>query len=86
MILVHDVEDLDNWLKHKAERAEGFANMGAKDVVDHVAHDGSKTVAIAANADDVEAIVAATFSPPPELLDAMQRQGVIPPVKIFVQR
>jgi len=86
VVVVHDVEDVDNWLRNKAERADVISAMGAKDVVDHVAQDGSRTVAITADADDVDAIVAATGSPGPELMDAMQRHGVIPPVKIFVER
>jgi hypothetical protein len=86
IVVVHDVEDVDNWLTHKSERADVIANMGAKDVVDYVALDGSKTVAITADGDDVDGIVAATASPGPELMDAMQRHGVVPPVKIFVAK
>jgi hypothetical protein len=86
IVVVHDVEDVDNWSKHKAERADAIASMGATDVVDHVAQDGTKTVAITANADDVDAMLAATASPGPELMDAMQRHGVVPPLKIFVER
>jgi len=84
--VVHDVGDVDTWLNHKAERADAIGNMGAKNVVDHVAQDGSKSVAIAADADDVDAILSATASPGPELMDAMQRHGVIPPLKIFVEK
>jgi hypothetical protein len=84
IVVIHDVQDLDDWLKYKTERADVLATTGVTDVVDHVAHDGSKTVAITANSDDVDAIVAATASPAPELMDAMQRHGVIPPLKIFV--
>jgi hypothetical protein len=86
IVVVHDVEDVENWLKHKAERADVITKMGAKNVVDHVAQDGSKTVAITADGDDVDAIVAATASPGPELMDAMQRHGVVPPVKFFVEK
>ena len=85
IVVVHDVEDVDNWLKHKAERAEAIGNMGARDVVDYVAEDGSKTVAITAQGDDAEAMAAATASPGPELMEAMQRHGVVPPVRIFVE-
>ena len=85
IVLIHDVQDVEHWLKHKAERADAIANMGATDVVDHVAQDGSKTVAITANSDDVDAIVTATATPAPELMDAMQRHGVVPPVKVFVE-
>jgi hypothetical protein len=39
--------------------------MGGRHVVDHVAHDGSNRVAISAEIDDVEAMLAAIASPPP---------------------
>jgi hypothetical protein len=86
IVVVHDVEDVDNWLRHKSERADAITNMGATNVVDYVAHDGSKTVAISAEGEDVDAFAAATASPGPELMDAMQRHGVLPPVKFFVER
>lgn len=86
IVVVHDVEDVDNWLKYKAERADAIANMGATDVVDHVAQDGSRTVAVTAHADDVESVLAATGSPGPELMEAMQRHGVVPPLRIFVEK
>lgn len=85
IVVVHDVEDVGNWLENKAERADAIAKMGATNVVDHVAQDGSKTVVITANTDDVDAVASATASPGPELLDTMQRHGVVPPVKIFVE-
>jgi flavin-dependent dehydrogenase len=86
IVVVHDVEDVDKWLSHKAERAGAIASMGATSVVDCVAQDGSKTVAVTADVQDVEAVVAATASPGPELMDAMQRHGVRPPVTIFVEK
>jgi len=86
IVVVHDVEDVDNWLTYQSERANVIANLGATNVVDYVAQDGSKTVAITADGEDVEAIAAATAAPGQELMDAMQRHGVIPPVKFFVER
>jgi hypothetical protein len=61
----------------------GHVINDAKNVVDHVAQDGRKTVAITADGDDVDAIVAATASPGPELMDAVQRHGVIPTRQVF---
>ena len=60
--------------------------MGGTDVVDYVATDGSKKVAVSAETDDVEAFLAVIASPPPELLAAMERHGVIPPLTTYVER
>ena len=86
LVITHDVADVDTWLTFKSERADAISGMGATNVVDHVAHDGSKTVAVSAETDDVEAILAAIASPPPELLAAMERHGVIPPFTAYVER
>lgn len=86
IVIVHDVADVDTWLTFKAERADAIGGMGGRLVVDHVAHDGSKTVAISAETDDVEVILAAIAAPPPELAAVMERHGVIPPLTVFVER
>jgi hypothetical protein len=86
MVITHDVADVDTWLKFKSERADAISGMGGSHVVDHVAHDGTNRVAVAAETDDVEAILAAIASPPPELLSAMDKHGVIPPLTVFVER
>ena len=54
--------------------------------VDHVAQDGSNKIAISAHTDDVDALVAAMASPPPEVLARMQEHGVIPPLTVYVER
>lgn len=86
IVAIHDVGDIDTWLKGKAERADAIATMGGRDVRDHVAQDGSKTIAITAEVEDVDAMIAQLASPAPELMDAMQRHTVVPPVKVFVER
>ncbi|HUY16196.1 MAG TPA: hypothetical protein VMV11_01405 [Acidimicrobiales bacterium] len=86
MIITHGVADVDTWLSFKAERAEAIAAMGASQIVDLVAEDGSNAVAISANVDDVAAVLAATSSPSPELGAAMGRHGVLPPLTIYVER
>ena len=55
-------------------------------MVDHVAADGSKNIAISMNVADTGAFQAALASPPPELAAAMQRHGVIPPVTVHVEK
>jgi len=86
MIITHNVVDVDRWIGFKEERAGSIGAMGGSNVVDHVAHDGSNAVAIAANVDDVDAIMAGLASPPPELHDAMERHGVLPPLAVYIER
>jgi hypothetical protein len=86
IVITHDVADVDVWLQGKSERADAIGGMGGTNVVDHTAHDGSKKVAVSAETDDVEAMLAAIASPPPELLAAMERHGVIPPLTTYVER
>ena len=84
IVITHDVADVDAWLQGKSERADAIGGMGGTNVVDHVAHDGSNKVAVSAEVDDVDAFLAAIASPPPELLAAMERHGVIPPLMTYV--
>jgi hypothetical protein len=55
-------------------------------VVDHVAHDGSNSIAISADMTDVDAALAVLASPPPELGAVMEKHGVLPPVVVFVAK
>ncbi|HET7720850.1 MAG TPA: hypothetical protein VFK43_12855, partial [Acidimicrobiales bacterium] len=59
IVAVHDVVDIDNWLSFKSERADAIAALGGANVVDHVAQDGRNTVAVAADVDDPEGLLAA---------------------------
>ena len=86
VILTHAVADVERWLAFKGERAASIGAMGGSNVVDHVAADGSKTVAISMDVADMGAIQAGLASPPPELASAMQRHGVIPPVTAHIEK
>jgi hypothetical protein len=86
MITVHEVEDVATWLSHKQARAEAVESIGGRDVVDHVALDGSKTVAITYEVDDVDATMARMEVPSAELEAEMHRHGVIPPMRVFVEK
>ena len=85
VVITHGVADVDKWLGFKAERAEAIAGLGGSDVVDHVAHDGSNQIAVSANVTDVDGIMAALASPPPELAAAMEKHGVLPPLVVYVE-
>ena len=86
IVITHDVADVDNWLQYKSERADAVGGMGGSNVVDLVAHDGTKNVAISVEIDDVDAMMAAIASPPPELAGTLERHGVIPPFTVYVER
>lgn len=86
IVVTHGVLDVDKWLQFKSERADAIAALGGRDVKDHVAQDGSSTVAVTAEVDDVEQLMAALSSPPPEVKATMEEHGVIPPLAIYVER
>jgi hypothetical protein len=86
IIVTHSVADVDKWLQFKAERADALGSLGGSNVVDLVAQDGSSTVAVAADVSDVDGVMAALSSPPPEVGEIMERHGVIPPLAIYVEQ
>jgi hypothetical protein len=86
VVITHDVADVDTWLTFTSERADAIGGMGGTNVVEHVARDGSNAVALSVELDDVDAMLAAIASPPPELLAAMERHGVVPPLTVYVER
>ncbi len=86
MVITHKVEDVEKWLKGKVERAEAIAHLGGKNVVDHVASDGSNNVAVTADVSDPAALTAALASPSPELSTAMASHGVVPPLTLHVEK
>jgi ABC-type Fe3+ transport system substrate-binding protein len=86
VVLTHAVQDVERWLTFMGARAASIGAMGGSNVVDHVAADGSKTVAISMDVADMGAMQAGLASPPPELAAAMQRHGVIPPVTAHIEK
>jgi hypothetical protein len=86
VVITHNVVDVDKWLQFKSERADAIAALGGSDVVDHVAQDGSNTVAVATTVDDAAGLMAVLSSPPPEVGAIMERHGVRPPLTIYVEQ
>lgn len=86
IVAIHGVVDVAKWLEFKSERADAVAALGGSNVVDHVAQDGSNAVAVTADVSDVEGMLAALSSPPPEVGAVMERHGVIPPLTIYVEQ
>ena len=86
IVVIHDVADVAKWLEYKSERADAISTLGGSNVVDHVAQDGANTVAVGADVSDLDGMMAALSSPPPELGAIMQRHGVVPPLTIYVEQ
>jgi len=86
VVVTHNVADVDTWLQFKSERADAITALGGSNVVDHVTQDGSNTVAISTEVHDLDGLMAALSSPPPEVGVMMEKHGVIPPLTIFVEQ
>ncbi len=86
VVITHGVADVDEWLKGKSERAEAIGAMGGSNVVDHVAQDGTKAIAITFDTDDVATVMATIAAPPAEMAATMERHGVVPPLTAYVEK
>jgi hypothetical protein len=85
LVITHAVEDLDRWLAGQSERAAAIESGSGSNVMDYVAADGSKNVAITADVADVAQLESMLASPPPEVLEKMQAHGVVQPITAYVQ-
>jgi quinol monooxygenase YgiN len=83
VVITHAVEDVDRWLKGKAERAAALP--GATDVTDLVAMDGSNHAAVAFGIDDLDSLKAMLSSVPPEMAAQAESHGVIMPMTVYVE-
>jgi hypothetical protein len=53
VVVTHAVVDVARWLEGKTERAAAIESGSGSNVVDHVAQDGSNSVALTADVDDL---------------------------------
>lgn len=83
IVITHEVQDVDRWLRGKAERAAALP--GATDVTDLVAMDGSNHAAVAFDIDDLDALKAVLSSVPPETAAQSESHGVIMPMTAYVE-
>jgi hypothetical protein len=88
IIITHAVADVANWLKpeHKDERHSAIRQMGGSGVRDHVAQDGSNSIALSADIAEVDALLAALASPPDALKALMDKHGVLPPFAVYIEK
>ena len=85
MVVTHAVVEIDRWLQGKAERAEIIGKY-ATNVTDHVAADGSNSVAITADIHDMAGLQELIASPSPEDTAAQERHGVIQPITAYIEK
>ncbi len=83
IVITHAVQDVDRWLRGKAERAAALP--GTTNVTDLVALDGSKQAGVAFEFDDVDALTAMLSSMPPEVAAQAESHGVIMPMTVYVE-
>lgn len=83
IVITHAVQDVDRWLKSKAERAAALP--GATGVIDLVAMDGSNQAVVVFDVDDLDALKAMLSSVPPEVAAQAESHGVIMPMTVYVE-
>jgi len=86
VVITHNVSDIAKWLQFKSDRADAITAMGGSNVVDLVAQEGTNTVAVSAEVDDVAGMMAVLSSPPPEVEALMQSHGVLPPLAFYAEQ
>lgn len=85
VVVTHAVVDVARWLEGKTERAAAIESGSGSNVVDHVAQDGSNSVALTADVDDLAAMGAMLSNPSPEVVAAMESHGVVQPLVVYVE-
>jgi hypothetical protein len=83
IVITHAVQDVDRWLRGNAERTAAI--LGATDVTDLVAMDGSSHAAVMFDTDDLDAFKAWLSSLPPEAAALAESHGVLMPMTVYVQ-
>ena len=85
IVVTAAVKDVEAWLKYKADMTAALSAV-ASDGTSYIAMDGSNQVASTWDVPDLEAFQAAQRSFPPELAEAAERAGMIPPVMIYIKK
>jgi hypothetical protein len=77
VIAHHEVKDTSHWLS-SPKREEVLGPLGASNIRTFVNQQNPQQVAVLMDVADVDALMAALESPPAELSDAMEHDGVLP--------
>ena len=85
IVVTAAVKDVEAWLKFKPEMIAQMSAV-ASDGTSYVAMDGSNLVASTWDVPDMEAFQAAQTALSPEMAEAMEQYGMIPPVTVYIER
>ena len=85
IIVTAAVKDVEAWLQFKADMTAALSAV-ASDGSSYVAMDGSTQVASTWDVPDMAAFQAAQTAVSPEMAEAMERYGMIPPVTIYIEK
>jgi uncharacterized protein YidB (DUF937 family) len=77
VIVAHEVKDTQHWLA-SSMREEAFASLGASNIRTFVNPQNPQQVAVMTDVADLDALLAALQSQNPDVVNAMQHDGVLP--------
>ena len=85
IVITYAVIDIERWLKGKEERVAVIGPY-ATNVTDYVAMDGSNNVATNADIYDMAGAQALMASRSPEDAALEEKQGIIQPVTVYIEK
>ena len=85
IVVTAAVKDVEAWLKFKPQLIAHLSAV-ASDGTSYVAADGTNRVATTWEVSDMQAFQAAQTAASPEMAAAMEQNGMIPPVMIYIER
>lgn len=85
IVVTAAVKDVEAWLKFKPALISHLSAF-ASDGTSYVATDGSNRVASTWDVTDMEAFQAAQTAVSPEMAAEMERNGMIPPVTVYIEK
>ena len=77
VIARHEVKDTEHWLS-SPKREEVLGPLGASNIRTFVDRQNPRQAAVLMDVADLDALMEALASPPPELAEAMEYDGVLP--------
>ena len=85
IVVTAAVKDVEAWLNFKPDLIARMSAV-ASDGTSYVVMDGSNRVATTWDVPDLEAFQAAQTAASPEMAEAMERYGMIPPMTIYIEK
>ena len=85
IVVTAAVKDVEAWLKFKPQLIAHLSAV-ASDGTSYVATDGSNRVASTWDVSDMDAFQAAQTASSPEMAAEMERNGMIPPVTVYIEK